>query len=66
MLPYELVPVIVISSVVALVVIVIPVPATNVSVSLVLSATIFDCPLTAILSNKFCDPPPPPYCATQL
>ena len=44
---------IVIASVPASVVIVTLLPATNVNVSVVPSATILDCPLTAIVSNKF-------------
>ena len=43
----------------ASVVSVIPLPATSVKVSVVLSATTLDCPLTAIVENKFCEPPPP-------
>ena len=58
--PPEAVEFIVIESFVALVVNVILLPAINVSVSLVLSAVTVDCPSTAILPNKFCEPPPPP------
>ena len=49
---------IVILSALASVVIVTLVPATKVRVSVALSATTLDCPLTAILSNKFCEVPP--------
>ena len=38
---------------------VMPEPAASVSVSEVLSAEIVFCPLTAILANRFCEPPPP-------
>mgnify|MGYP007053927148 CR=1 FL=1 len=51
--PPDAVELIVIASVPALVVIVILLPATNVNVSVVVSASTLDCPLTAILSNKF-------------
>ena len=44
----------------ALVVMAIPTPPTNVNVSVVESATTLSCPLTAIVWNRFCDPPPPP------
>ena len=51
---------IVIVSVDVSVVIVMFVPAASVNVSVVESATTFVCPATAIVLNKFCDPPPPP------
>jgi hypothetical protein len=54
--PPDAVEFIVIASVVAFVVIVIFVPATSVSVSLVVSATTFDCPVTAIVENIFWSP----------
>lgn len=61
---------IVISSVVALVVIVTFVPATRVKVSLVVSATTFDCPDTAIVekidwSHVFVHVAVPPHVATS-
>ena len=47
-------------SVVASVVIEIPLPATNVNVSVEESATTLDCPLTAIVAKELLLPPPPP------
>ena len=50
----------VIVSVILFVVIVSPLPPAKVNVSFTTSATTLFCPDTAIVSNKFCEPPAPP------
>ena len=50
----------VIVSVRLFVVIVSPLPPAKVNVSLTTSATTLFCPATAIVSNRFCEPPAPP------